>query len=77
MPKMGNRGTVKELVSNLTVQTKLAMLGASNPVMIRGLLPEHKNQIVRTLDSIIKKRRRRAITQLSHELKASMSRSSH
>lgn len=44
---------VKELVSNLTVQTEFAMLGASNPVMLRGRLPEHKEQVVSALDSII------------------------
>lgn len=44
---------VKELVSRLTVQTEFAMLGASNPVMLRGRLPEHKEQVVSALDSII------------------------
>ena len=33
---------IKELVSELTVQTEFAMLGASNPVMLRGRLPEQK-----------------------------------
>lgn len=44
---------VKELVANLTVETEFAMLGASNPVMLRGRLPEHKEQITSALDTII------------------------
>ena len=44
---------VKELVANLTIETEFAMLGASNPVMLRGRLPEHKEQITSMLDSII------------------------
>lgn len=44
---------VKELVANLTIETEFAMLGASNPVMLRGRLPEHKEQITSALDSII------------------------
>lgn len=44
---------VKELVASLTIQTEFAMLGASNPVMLRGALPEHKSQILSALDAII------------------------
>lgn len=45
---------VKELVANLAIETEFAMLGASNPVMLRGRLPEHKEQIISALDSIIR-----------------------
>ena len=44
---------VKELVANLAIETEFAMLGASNPVMLRGRLPEHKEQITSALDTII------------------------
>lgn len=44
---------VKELVRTLAIPTEFAMLGASNPVMIRGELPEHKTEIIAALDSII------------------------
>lgn len=44
---------VKELVANLSIQTEFAMLGASNPVMLRGRLPEHREQLLSALDSII------------------------
>ncbi len=44
---------VKELVANLTIETEFAMLGASNPVMLRGRLPERKEQITSALDAII------------------------
>lgn len=44
---------VKELVANLTIETEFAMLGASNPVMLRGKLPENKEQILSALDSVI------------------------
>ncbi len=44
---------VKELVGALTVSTEFAMLGASNPVMLQGRLPEQRGQILRTLDAII------------------------
>ena len=44
---------IKELVSELTVQREFAMLGASNPVMLRGRLPEQKKQIIAALDSVI------------------------
>lgn len=44
---------IKELVADLTIRTEFAMLGASNPVMLRGTLPEHKSQILTALDAII------------------------
>lgn len=44
---------VKELVANLSIQTEFAMLGASNPVMLRGRLPERREQLLSALDSII------------------------
>ncbi|RKI95698.1 hypothetical protein D7W09_05740 [bacterium D16-34] len=44
---------VKELVANLTIRMEFAMLGASNPVMLRGRLPEQKEQLLFELDSII------------------------
>lgn len=44
---------VKELVAGLTIETEFAMLGASNPVMLRGTLPEHKSRILSALDAII------------------------
>lgn len=44
---------VKELIAGLTIQAEFAMLGASNPVMLRGALPEHKSRILAALDAII------------------------
>lgn len=44
---------VKELVANLAIDTEFAMLGASNPVMLRGRLHEQKEQITSALDTII------------------------
>lgn len=44
---------VKELVSHLNIPLEFAMLGASNPVMLRGKLPEQREQIISTLDRII------------------------
>lgn len=44
---------VKELVANLAIETEFAMLGASNPVMLRGRLPGQKEQITSALDTII------------------------
>lgn len=61
---------VKELVAGLTIRTEFAMLGASNPVMLRGALPEHKQQILSALDTIIndigEKRLRDYRTNLRH-----------
>ena len=44
---------VKELVARLTIPTEFAMLGASNPIMLQGKLPEHQVQLITALDSII------------------------
>lgn len=44
---------VKELVFDLAIETEFAMLGASNPVMLQGRLPEHKAQIVSAIDDIV------------------------
>lgn len=44
---------VKELVSRLSIPVEFAMLGASNPVMLRANLPEHRGQVASALDSII------------------------
>ncbi len=43
----------EELVTRLEIKTELAMLGASNPVMLRGRLPENREEILAALDSII------------------------
>ena len=37
----------------LAIPTEFAMLGASNPVMLQGRLPEQREQILTALDSII------------------------
>lgn len=44
---------IKELVCQLEIPTQFAMLGASNPVMIQGRLPEHKAEIAAALDDVI------------------------
>ncbi len=44
---------VKELVGALAVPAEFAMLGASNPVMLQGRLPEQREQILAALDTII------------------------
>lgn len=44
---------VKELVSRLSVPVDFAMLGASNPVMLHGRLPEQREEIVAALDAVI------------------------
>ena len=44
---------VKALVTGLNIETQFAMLGASNPVMLQGQLPEHKGQILAALDKVI------------------------
>lgn len=44
---------VRELVTQLAIETEFAMLGASNPVMLRGKLPEHREAIVSALDTVI------------------------
>lgn len=44
---------IKALVQGLRIPCEFAMLGASNPVMIQGRLPEQRYRIVSALDSII------------------------
>lgn len=44
---------IHELVRLLDIPTEFAMLGASNPVMLRGSLPEHRKQVIDAIDSII------------------------
>lgn len=44
---------VKELVSRLSVPVEFAMLGASNPVMLHGRLPEQREEIVAALEAVI------------------------
>ncbi|MCI9130078.1 MAG: radical SAM protein [Eggerthellaceae bacterium] len=44
---------IKMLVSELGIRTEFAMLGASNPVMLTGKLPEGREDIMRALDRII------------------------
>lgn len=44
---------VKELVSRLTSPVEFAMLGASNPVMLHGRLPEQREEVVAALDAVI------------------------
>ena len=61
---------LKELVSHLEIPTEFAMMGASNPVMLRGQLPEHREQLLAALDAIIHEvgedRLRRYRTTLPH-----------
>ena len=44
---------IKALVEDLEIPVEFAMLGASNPVMLQGRLPEQRAQIVAALDRII------------------------
>ncbi|MEC4176853.1 radical SAM protein [Adlercreutzia sp. R7] len=44
---------VKELISRLSVPVEFAMLGASNPVMLRGRLPEQREEVIAALDAVI------------------------
>ena len=44
---------IRELVHLLETPTEFAMLGASNPVMLRGKLPDQRKQIASALDPII------------------------
>lgn len=43
----------KELVMQLRIPVEFAMLGASNPVMLCGKLPEHREQIAAAIDVVI------------------------
>lgn len=42
-------------MEDLEIPVEFAMLGASNPVMLQGRLPEQRAQIVATLDRVIEK----------------------
>ena len=44
---------VKALVEDLEIPVEFAMLGASNPVMMQGRLPERRAQIIAALDRVI------------------------
>ena len=44
---------IKALVEGLEIPVEFAMLGASNPVMLQGRLPEQRAQIGATLDRVI------------------------
>lgn len=44
---------IKALAKDLEIPVEFAMLGASNPVMLQGRLPEQREQIVATLDRMI------------------------
>ena len=44
---------IKALVEDLEIPVEFAMLGASNPVMLQGRLPEQREQIAATLDRVI------------------------
>lgn len=38
----------------LEIPTEFAMLGASNPVMIRGRLPEQREEIVGAIERVVR-----------------------
>lgn len=61
---------LKVLVRELKIPTEFAMLGASNPVMLQGRLPEHREQLLAALDAIVhgagEERLRRYRTTLPH-----------
>lgn len=61
---------IRELVSRLSISTEFAMLGASNPVMLQGSLPSHRDELIAALNSIItdigEKRLRAYRTNLKH-----------
>ena len=44
---------VKELVAQLQIPVEFAMLGASNPVMLRGRLPERRVVILAALVAVL------------------------
>ena len=43
----------EELATRLEIKIEFAMLGSTNPVMMRGRLPENREEILAALDSII------------------------
>ena len=44
---------VKELVAQLDIPVEFAMLGASNPVMLHGRLPEQREGLLAALGAVI------------------------
>lgn len=44
---------VRELAARLDIPVELALLGASNPVMIQGRLPEQRADVIAALDAVI------------------------
>lgn len=45
---------IRELVRGLEIPTEFAMLGASNPLMLRGRLPEHREEIVEAIERVVR-----------------------
>lgn len=45
---------IRELVRSLEIPTEFAMLGASNPVMLRGRLPEHREEIMEMIERVVR-----------------------
>ena len=45
---------IQELVQGLKIPTEFAMLGASNPVMLRGRLPEQREEIVEVIERVVR-----------------------
>ncbi len=44
---------IRELIAHLDIPVDFAMMGASNPVMMQGRLPEDRAQLIEALDSVI------------------------
>lgn len=60
------------LVEGLRIPVGFAMLGASNPVMLQGQLPEHQQQILSALDAVIDEMGGRAPARLPGQPAASV-----
>ncbi|MEI3376413.1 MAG: radical SAM protein [Coriobacteriales bacterium] len=45
---------IRELVRGLEIPTEFAMLGASNPVMLCGRLPEQRKEIARAIERVVR-----------------------
>lgn len=52
-PLHGEQDGNEALVDGLEIPVEFAMLGASNPVMMQGRLPEQCAQIIAALDRVI------------------------
>lgn len=52
-PLHGEQDGNEALVDGLEIPVEFAMLGASNPVMMQGRLPEQRAQIIAALDRVI------------------------